>query len=271
MNIQPIVFSIVTPSYNQSAFLEKTISSILQQDYDNKEFILIDGGSSDGSLAIIEKYRKNIDYWISETDNGQVDAIQKGFSAAKGSVFCWLNSDDRFLPGTLRKVSAVIDKHPDAVAWVGDCRLVDEHGHKLRTVKPRELTREGIADWGRKGWFFQPSCFFSAEAYRTVGGLSDRFHLAFDVELWLKLSELGKFVIINDVLSEATIHGDAKTQKQKNEMLSEHIMIQTMYGFDDLAKERISDLLNQAWLFKTSKLGRLVGNAFNYIARRVQK
>jgi len=82
---------------------------------------------------------------------------------------------------------------------------------------------------------------------------------------------LGEFVIIDDVLSEATIHRDAKTQKQKNEMLSEHIMIQTLYGFDDLAKERIGDLLNQAWLFKSSRLGRLVGGAFNYVARRLQK
>ena len=261
MKTGPLI-SIITPSYNQGQFLEQTIKSVIDQDYENKEHIIIDGGSSDNSVDIIHQYEKHLAHWISEPDNGQVNAICKGFDMAKGDVLCWLNSDDYFLPHALRRVADAINSSPDAVAWVGGCRLIDPSGIKLRTVAARKLSRADMADWGNSGWFFQPSCFFSADAYHRVGGLSDRFKLAFDVELWIKLAELGEFIKIDEVLSAAIIHDDAKTQKQKNEMKAEHIMIQAVYGFDDIAKERIGDILKQAWFFHDSRVGRLIYRLF---------
>ncbi|HCK65102.1 MAG TPA: glycosyltransferase, partial [Anaerolineae bacterium] len=107
--------SIITPSYNQAKYLEQTIQSVLNQNYSEIEYILIDGGSNDGSINIIKKYQDKFAFWISEKDNGQADAINKGFAKATGDIVAWLNSDDYYLPETIAKVVKVFEANPDVV------------------------------------------------------------------------------------------------------------------------------------------------------------
>ena len=123
----PLV-SIVTPSYNQAAFLEETIRSVLEQDYPRVEYIIIDGGSTDGSAEIIQRYADRLAYWVSERDRGQTDAINKGFARATGSILAWLNSDDTYQPGALREAVDYLLAHPDVGMVYGDGNFIDEHG-----------------------------------------------------------------------------------------------------------------------------------------------
>src|SRR5450432_2074637 len=117
--------SVVTPSYQQAQFLERTIKSVLDQNYPNLEHIVIDGGSKDGSVEIIQKYADRFAYWVSERDKGHGDALNKGFSRCTGDILCWLNSDDTFLPGALHRVAEAAEKDPAANFFFGDIHFID--------------------------------------------------------------------------------------------------------------------------------------------------
>ena len=127
--------SIVTPSYNQVKFLERTILSILNQNYPNLEYIIIDGGSTDGSVEIIKKYEKYLACWVSEKDKGQSDAINKGFKKASGDIIAWQNSDDIYLPGVFEKVALLFSKRKDMDVVFGNIYLIDENDNILRDIR----------------------------------------------------------------------------------------------------------------------------------------
>ena len=247
----PLV-SIVTPSYNQAQFLEETILSVRNQDYPNVEYIIIDGGSTDASVDIIRKYEDRLAYWVTEEDRGQAHAINKGFARAHGEIFSWLNSDDFLLPGAVRHVVETQRRYPEAVAWVGGCYRIDPDGRILSTVIPRGLGRDTLADWGYRGFFYQPSCFFAAHAWHEAGPLDENFHFALDLDLWLGLSGLGDFAAIPEIISAAVIHGDAKTQGQRLDMHAETIAVQIRHGHQEMARYRLSRLVE-----KPSAVGRM--------------
>ena len=121
---QPLV-SIITPSYNQAAFLEQTLCSVLDQDYPNLEYLVVDGGSDDGSVEIIKRYELRLAWWVSEKDRGQVEAINKGLAHAKGEYVAWLNSDDFYLPGAVLSAVEALQARPDAALVHGDVLAVD--------------------------------------------------------------------------------------------------------------------------------------------------
>ena len=127
--------SIVTPSYNQSQFLERTILSVLNQNYPNLEYLIIDGGSTDGSVEIIRKYEKYLAYWVSEKDNGQADAINRGFQKSTGKILAWLNSDDIYLPGTLLKVSETFNKNPEVDLIFSNIFFIDEYDNRINELR----------------------------------------------------------------------------------------------------------------------------------------
>ena len=233
--------TLVTPSYNQSDFIEKTIRSVLLQGYPNLEYFLMDGNSSDSSRAVIRKYEKWITAWVSESDRGQSHAINKGLAKATGRVLNWLNSDDLLMPGALSLVGQLVEKYPRAAAWIGRCHRVDPNGWLLTTAVPRGLVRNKLADWGHRGWFYQPSCFFSATAWQEVGPLDESLHFAMDVDLYLRLARVGEFVSTRHVLSAAVIHPLAKSQSQRPSMFEEIHLIQRRHGYKGIADSRIAN------------------------------
>jgi GT2 family glycosyltransferase len=240
--------SIVTPSFNQGQFIEETIRSVLLQDYPDLEYIIIDGGSTDGSVEIIRKYADRLDYWVSEKDSGSAHAINKGFARAHGELFAWLNSDDFLLPGAISRIVEMHNEHPTAVAWVGGCYRIDPNGRILSVVIPHGLDRNSLADWGYSGFFYQPSCFFAKQAWCGMGSLDENLLFAFDLDFWLRLSSIGALAYTTEIISAAIIHKDAKTQAQRLEMHAETIAIQIKHGYHEAGINRLARLLDkQSW------------------------
>jgi len=206
-------FSVVTPSFNQGAYLEKTILSVLEQEYPNLEYIVIDGGSTDSSVEIIKKYEKHLKYWVSEPDRGQSHAINKGLSVASGDVLAWLNSDDWFTPGTLKKVGHLFTSSSEIDVVVGTGDIVDHAGRVVHHKEPpSQITLEIIFDWLNSGGFMQPSTFFKRSVWEKVGPIDEQIHIAFDVDLWIRMTQKGScFLTTPDLLSVSLRHENAKT------------------------------------------------------------
>ncbi len=213
--------SIVTPSYQQAEFLETTLKSVLDQGYENLEYVAVDGGSTDGSVEILERYADHFSWWVSEKDRGQSHAINKGFAQTTGDILGWLNSDDRLEPGALAAVAEAAAANPDAVAFVGHGRLVTPEGEEVCYQKPGDLSFEGMQAWAKDGWFFQPSCFWRRSVWENVGPVEEHLHWMMDVALWLKMVREGRFVPIDRLLSTAILHPEAKTSACAYHQLAE--------------------------------------------------
>lgn len=179
--------SIVTPSYNQAAYLEETLRSVASQREYVHEYFVFDGGSDDGSLDIIKRYSNWIDHWVSEKDNGQGDAIRRGFEKATGDVLYWLNSDDVLVPGALKRIHELFDLLPDIDVLTGYAACIDEHS---RIISMRRGPHDSPT-WLRFGYMRprQATCFFRRTAYEAAGGIDPAFHCVLDTELWYRLME----------------------------------------------------------------------------------
>jgi glycosyltransferase involved in cell wall biosynthesis len=204
-----ILVSIVTPSFNQSAYLEQTMRSVLEQDYPDLEYIVIDGASADGSADIIKKYSPRLAYWISEKDSGQADAINKGMRHAKGDIVAWLNSDDYYLPGAIQSAVAVFESNPQAVMVYGNMLAVDQTGQTINQLRYRQLTLEDLLCFQIIG---QPAVFIRHAAFERAGGLDLNFHFMLDPQLWLKIAAQGHVVHINQTWAAARYHPLAKNR-----------------------------------------------------------
>ncbi|MFQ6610918.1 MAG: glycosyltransferase family 2 protein, partial [Fidelibacterota bacterium] len=173
--------TLVTPSLNQAQFLEETIQSILSQNYPNLEYIIVDGGSTDGSVDIIRKYEKHLAWWVSEPDRGQSHAINKGIEKASGEIFNWVNSDDLLASGALQAVSEEYMQYPEADVLCGFYTAVqnDETFPKTRLGIYKEL--EKMMVFGH----VSPCCmFWKLEKFRQIGRLDERLHYCMDLEFW---------------------------------------------------------------------------------------
>lgn len=201
--------SIVTPSYNQAKFLEKTILSVLNQNYPNLEYIIIDGGSTDGSIEIIKKYQKYLTYWISEKDEGQADGINKGFKKSSGEILAWLNSDDSYLPETLFKIKNTFEKIKEIEFIYGHSILIDANDGIIRamyTVPQTYLSY--IHDSG--GNVFQGSVFWKREIFFKHGMINKKLKYAMEYELFDKFFKNEKGYFLNDILAAYRLHREAK-------------------------------------------------------------
>ena len=187
--------SIVTPSYNQGHFIEETIRSVVNQDYPNVEYIVIDGGSTDSTTAHLNNYSAQIDYFSSEPDDGQADAIGKGFELASGDIMGWLNSDDVLLPGALSRVADYFESRPSISAVSGGGYFIDENGHPLKGFGTFSLGVPASYDRFRyllaQDGVFQPSTFWRSRDYHAVGGIDRKLEFIMDLDLFTRLAKRG--------------------------------------------------------------------------------
>ncbi len=208
MTMKPIV-SIVTPSYNQASYLERTILSVIEQDYEAIEYIVIDGGSEDGSLEILKKYEHRLAYWESTPDKGQTDAINKGFAHANGQILAWLNSDDTYQPGAIAEVVQFMQAHPQAGLVYGDCNFINARDEVIGRFNARQTEYDRLLS----GYVHIPqqAAFWRRHLWQQVAPLDDSIYFAMDYDLWLRLAKISPIVYTPRLWANFRLHGDAKT------------------------------------------------------------
>jgi len=201
--------SIITPSFNQARFLEATMRSVLEQDYPDLEYIVVDGGSTDGSREIIEKYAGKLAWWVSEKDRGQTDAINKGFARASGDVLAWLNSDDTYQPGAVRAAVAYLKANPQTGLVYGDVNYINENGRSIGRFPAAQTDYNRL----RQGYVHIPqqAAFFRADLWRKVGPLDPGFYFAMDYDLWVRLAKEAPVVYFPHLWANFRLHSNAKS------------------------------------------------------------
>lgn len=241
--------SIVTPSYNQGQFLEETIRSVLLQGYPNLEYIVMDGGSTDRSLDIIQKYESWLSYVHIGPDGGQAAAIAEGFRHATGDILAWINSDDLYLPGAFGRVAEFFVKHPNLGFGSGDVHLVDVDGNFIRRVYAVHPSFRLTVNLGRHRWP-QQGCFWRRSAYEQVGGIDSSLIFCMDFDLFLRLSRVSPSCRIPGApLADFRQHDTAKSSTIKHIQRAERAEIMRKYGSSRLAQHR--RLLSYLWLLWT--------------------
>lgn len=237
-------FSIVTISYNQGRFLEQAIRSVLEQDYEDVEYIVVDAGSTDGSREIIEKYRHRIAAAILEPDRGPADGLNKGFARARGAIFGYLNADDYLLPGALRRVARCF-REPSIEVAVGHCIVVDEHGGRRRYSYSDRFDLTAYA-YGQSQ-VMQPSTFFRGALFRKVGGFNPQNPVSWDGELLVRFGLANaRFGTMDDMLSAFRIYPGSLTGSGRllEAMLREHRRLFAEIMGRDLSPD---DRYREAW------------------------
>lgn len=235
--------SIITPSRNQASYLEQTILSVLSQDYRPIEYIIIDGASTDGSVAIIKKYSSHISFWISEKDSGQADAINKGIFRSNGDIVAWLNSDDCYLPGVISKVVKTFEENPDVVLLYGDVYAIDEHGSILNALNYKQLTLDDLLCFQIIG---QPAVFMRRSALFKVNGLDTSYHFLLDHYLWIQFALYGKILHVPQKWAMARYHSKAKNRAKATEFGREAFRILEYVEKDENIRSVFSKIKRRA-------------------------
>lgn len=198
--------SVIIPCYNSVDFIEKTLLSIVSQQYPNLELIIVDGNSTDGTLEIIKKFDEYIDVLISEVDNGQYDAVRKGLAISNGEILCWLNSDDIYMPWTFELVNNFFLNN-EGFMWIsGSTLLIDENGIPMYTSnnigsKNSKDIKKGLYRKNYFGYLQQEGMFWKRDLYELSGGLSLNYSLAADFELWIKFARIAEIVSVSAPLA----------------------------------------------------------------------
>lgn len=206
--MKPLV-SIITPSFNQSQYLENTIRSVLEQEYPRVEYIIIDGGSTDGTLDILRKYEDELEHWVSEPDMGQTDAINKGFELAQGDILAWLNSDDTYRPGAIKQAVAYLQDHRHIGMVYGNAYYVDEYGHQVARYPAGPTDYQGL----RRGinTIPQQAMFFRSKLWQMVGPLDPSFYYAMDYDLWIRIAAVTPIAFQDRYWANFRLHEDSKS------------------------------------------------------------
>jgi len=204
--------SIITPSFNQDKFIESTIQSVLNQNYPNIEYIIIDGGSSDNTINILKKYNNQLHYWVSEPDNGQSHAINKGFAIASGEIIAWINSDDIYFPGTFKKVNEIFNNTPKMDVLYSNGTWINESGEIIHHRKN--------LPFHYKTWFygmadpFQPEVFYRYGVLKKAGYVDESFNMMMDREWWIRMANNNcRFLYIDDEFAGLRKYEQTKTAK----------------------------------------------------------
>lgn len=223
----PLV-SIVTPSFNQARYLEATMRSVLDQDYSRIEYIVIDGGSTDGSEEIIRRYAERLNYWVSEPDDGQTDAINKGFNRAQGDILAWLNSDDVYRPGAIAEAVMYMGDHPEVGMVYGDADYIDDTGQVIGRFPAARTDYKRL----RGGYVHIPqqTAFFRARLWQMVGPLDPSFYFAMDYDLWVRIAAISPIRYHPRTWAAFRLHGDAKSLAEADRCWPEMIRVHQRLG-----------------------------------------
>jgi len=220
--------SIVTPSFNQSQFIERTIESVLSQGYPNLEYIVMDGGSSDGTVDILERYSDRV-IWESKKDNGQSEAINNGLRMSTGDVVTFLNSDDTYEPGALSKVADYFQQNP-AMKWVyGKCRIIDEGDVEIRKpitlYKNLLLRKYSYSKLLSENFISQPSTFWRREIHDEIGYINEDEHYVMDYEFWLRIGRKYPAGVIDSYLANFRMYDSSKSGSLANPQFQDELRI----------------------------------------------
>lgn len=268
--------TIVTPSFNQAAFLRTTLESVLAQRAEVHEYFVFDGGSTDGSREIIETLSDGIDFWTSQKDDGQSDAIARGFARATGDILFWVNSDDVILPGAIRRVREAFSAHPNWDVLTGWSVFLDEHNV---ITQVNHVPRESLA-WTKRGVLHvcQQTCYFRRSLYERVGGIDVGLHCSMDVDLWLKFFEgNARWGHIPQLLGGFRQHATMKGRTWDKRYEEERLIVAARYPWFPTRGRTLSPA---SWAYRISRLAsrmsssqqradrRLVGRDIAELARR---
>ena len=232
----PLV-SVITPSWNQAQFIEETLLSVKGQDYANLEHIVIDGGSTDGTVGILRRYEEEYNLrWVSEPDEGQSDGINKGFRMAGGEIIGWLNSDDTYMPGAVSTAVECLMEHPEA-GWVhGDGYWIDEHSQVLDTWESTPSTLKKLLCNSYS--IVQPTVFFRKGLLRDTGYLDLKLDYVMDVDFFYRLALVSRSCYTPQVLATRRLHDQAKTKANKTDFIPDRFaMLDKLFERSDLPKE----------------------------------
>lgn len=225
--------SIITPSYNQAKFIERTIKSVLSQKYPNLEYIVMDGGSKDGTVDILKKYGDKI-IWKSEKDSGQSEAINKGIKMATGQIVAFLNSDDTYNPGALAKLESYFKENPDKKWVYGKCRIVDENDREVRkpitAYKNMILKRYSYSKLLAENFISQPATFWKKEIHKELGYFDEKDHWCMDYEFWLRVGAKYPAGVIPEYLANFRYHLDSKSGQEDKTKFQEEFRIAKRYS-----------------------------------------
>jgi glycosyltransferase involved in cell wall biosynthesis len=223
-----MLVSIVTPSFKQAGFLEATIKSVVEQDYPQIEYIIVDGGSNDGSLDIIQRYADRLAWWVSEPDRGQTDAINKGFAHASGQVLAWINSDDTYQPGAISRAVNFLQTHPEIGMVYGDANFIDRDGKMIGRFPACQTDYRRL----RQGYVHIPqqASFFRADLWQKVGPLDPTFYFAMDYDLWVRLAAIAPLFYTQQLWANFRLHGDAKTVSADDRCWPEMLKVHRRLG-----------------------------------------
>jgi glycosyltransferase involved in cell wall biosynthesis len=225
---QPPLVTVVTPSYNMAGFLEQTIQSVLRQDYPHLEYIVMDGGSKDGTLDILRRYESRLSY-VSEPDGGQADAVNRGFARARGDIFAFLNADDTYLPGAVSSAVRHLADNPSVGVVYGEAYYIDEDGERLERYPTRPFDASLLK---RNCFICQPSTFMRRDVFEGVGGMNPDLHFALDYDLWIRIAQLTSMLKVDDYLANSRLHRDNKTLGQRGKIYREIMAVAAShYGY----------------------------------------
>lgn len=255
MTSLPLV-SIITPSFNQAQYLEATIQSVLGQDYPRIEYIIVDGGSTDGSAAVIKKYEGRLAWWVSEQDKGQTDAINKGFNRANGEILAWLNSDDTYNPGAVSAAVKFLMDNPEIAMVYADCDFINEQGGVIGKFNSAQTDHHRL----REGYVHIPqqTMFFRAKYWKELGPLDPSFYFAMDYDLWTRISARAPIKYLRgQTWANFRIHNFGKTSSADDrcwpEMLRVHYRDGGGFFSVIVAKYYLRKIIGPLWKWRVKR------------------
>jgi glycosyltransferase involved in cell wall biosynthesis len=229
--------SIITPSFNQGDFIEETIRSIVMQGYPNLEYIVMDGGSKDSTVDILKKYDKFITKWVSEPDNGQTQAINKGLRYATGEIIAYLNSDDLYLPDSLKIAALYLTNHPDVSMIYGNILHINKKGDTTERVENEDFDYERLLSWIL--YIPQPSTFMTGRIVNEIGLFDENLNLGMDHDYWIRIGLDHTIHHIHEYLACARMYPEIKSKSRYLEYIHEHTCILDKIFYNEIASSKL--------------------------------